>query len=301
MSLKTITLFAFFSVLFLFYPGDSNLFHTFSYHRSLFQNQNRAIAYANSPIPVRNFSPDPAITAEAAYIVDRNSFTPVYEKNAHRQMYPASTAKMITALVAYDIYKTDSTIKVESVLEDGQVMGLVNGEEITVENLLYGTLVHSGNDAAYVLTQPIGLSAFVAKMNEKAMKLHMKDSYFMNPAGLHDPAQVSSAFDLALAGRALLNNTYLSKIVSTKEIEISDTQYRVFHKLVNVNKLLGDIPGVGGLKTGYTIESGENLVSLYRTPQGNEFIIVVLNSLDRFEDTKTIVNWINTNVTYVTN
>lgn len=301
MSLKTITLFAFFSLLFLFYPGDSDLFHTFSYHRSLFQNQNRSIAYANSPIPVRGFLPDPAISAQAAYIVDRNSFTPVFEKNAHAQMYPASTAKIITALVAYDIYKTDSTIKIESVLEDGQVMGLIQGEEITIENLLYGTLVHSGNDAAYALAQPIGLSEFVAKMNAKAKALHMNDSHFKNPAGLHDFDQRSTAFDLALAGRALLNNPYLSKIVSTKEIEISDTQYRIFHKLINVNKLLGDIPGVGGLKTGYTIESGENLVSLYRTPDGHEFIIVVLNSLDRFEDTKTIVNWINTNVSYINN
>ena len=232
MSLKTITLFVFFSLLFLFYPGDSDLFHTFSYHRSLFQNQNRSIAYANSPIPVRNLSLDPAITAQAAYIVDRNSFTPVYEKNAHSQMYPASTAKIITALVAYDIYKTDSTIKIKAPLEDGQVMGLVNGEEITIENLLYGTLVHSGNDAAYALAQPIGLPAFVVKMNEKAKALHMNDSQVENPAGLHDYKQRSSAFDLALAGRALLDNVYLSKIVSAKEIEISDTQYRIFHKLI---------------------------------------------------------------------
>ena len=301
MSLKTITLFAFFSVLFLFYPGDSSLFHTFSYHRAIFSNQNRSIAYANNPIPVRLSDINPEISAESAYIVDRKSFTPVFEKNAHKQMYPASTAKIITALVAYDIYKTDSTIKITNVLEDGQVMGLVNGEVITVENLLYGTLVHSGNDAAYALSQPIGLSAFVEKMNEKAQKLQMKDTYFENPAGLHNPMQVSSAFDLALAGRALLNNSYLSKIVSTKEIEISDINYQYFHRLINVNKLLGEIPGVGGLKTGYTIESGENLVSLYRTSDGHEFIIVVLNSLDRFEDTKSIVNWINANVSYVTN
>ena len=301
MKFKTVSLFALFSLLFLFYPGDSTLFHTFSYHRSLFSNQNRAIAYANSLVPVRNSDVIPEISAETSYIVDRKSFTPVFEKGAHQHMFPASTAKMITALVAYDIYKTDSTIKLNSVLEDGQVMGLVQGEEITIENLLYGTLVQSGNDAAYALAQPIGLTSFVAKMNEKASVLHMNDTRFENPAGLHNPAQHSSAFDLALAGRAILDNPYLSKIVSTKEIEISDKQYRIFHKLVNVNKLLGEIPGVGGLKTGYTIESGENLVSLYRTPDGHEFIIVVLNSLDRFEDTKTIVNWLNANVSYVNN
>ena len=107
MSLKTISLFAFFSVLFLFYPGDSSLFHTFSYHRAIFSNQNRSIAYANNPIPVRLSDINPEISAESAYIVDRKSFTPVFEKNAHKQMYPASTTKIITALVAYDIYKTD--------------------------------------------------------------------------------------------------------------------------------------------------------------------------------------------------
>lgn len=301
MRFKTVALLTLFTILFLFYPGDSTLFHTFSYHRSLFLNQNRSIAFANNPIPVRTSNLSPEISAETAYIVDRKSFSPVFEKNPHKHMFPASTAKMVTALVAYDIYKTDSTIKLSSVLEDGQVMGLVQGEELTIENLLYGTLVHSGNDAAYALAQPIGLPAFVAKMNEKARALHMYDTHFENPAGLHNPAQHSSAFDLALAGRAILNNPYLSKIVSTKEIEISDTQYRIFHKLVNVNKLLGEIPGVGGLKTGYTIESGENLVSLYRTPDGHEFIIVVLNCLDRFEDTKAIVHWINSNVSFISN
>lgn len=299
MKIRTILPFILFSLLFLFYPGDSSLFHTFAYHRPLFENQNRTIALSDIPVPVKNLAFDPPITAQTAYIVDRNSFTPVYARGAHNRMYPASTAKILTALVAYDIYKPDSTITLKSVLEDGQVMGLVPGEEITVENLLYGTLVHSGNDAAYALAQPIGLTAFMKKVNEKARALHMRDTFLKNPAGLHDPAQHTSAFDLALAGRALLDNPYLSKIVSTKEIEIADTQYRIFHKLVNVNKLLGEIPGVGGLKTGYTIESGENLVSLYRRPDGHELIIVVLNSLDRFEDTKAIVAWINENVSYV--
>ncbi len=299
MKIRTILPFTLFSLLFLFYPGDSSLLHTFAYHRSLFENQNRIIKLSQTPVPARISFFDPLITAQTAYIVDLESFTPVYEKEAHRQMYPASTAKILTALVAYDLYKPEDKIKLKSVLEDGQVMGLVQGEEITVENLLYGTLVHSGNDAAYALAQPVGLETFMQKVNEKARELHMQNTQLRNPAGPHDPLQHTSAFDLALAGRALLNNPYLSKIVSTKEIEISDTQYRIFHKLINVNRLLGEIPGVGGLKTGYTIESGENLVSLYRRSDGHELIIVVLNSLDRFEDTKSIVSWIDQNVAYV--
>ena len=300
MNTRSIIVFVLLSLLFLFYPGDGQLMHTFSYHRALFENQDRSIAYANHPIPVRTTSLLPETTATSVYIVDRKSFSPVYEKSAHQRWYPASTAKIITALVAYDIYKTDRVVTIQSSFDDGQTMGLLPGEQITVENLLYGTLVHSGNDAAQAIAQIDGATSFVERMNEKARSLHMNNTHFENPTGLHNPNQYSSAYDLALASRELLNNAYLAKIVSTKEIEISDTQYRVFHKLVNVNKLLGEIPGVGGLKTGYTPESGENLISLYRTRDGHEFIIVVLGSLDRFEDTKTLVSWIDGNTTFIT-
>lgn len=299
MKTRSIIVFVLLSLLFLFYPGDAQLMHTFSYHRALFENQDRSIAYANNPIPVRTTSILPETTATSVYVVDRKSFTPVYEKSAHQRWYPASTTKIITALVAYDIYKTDRVVTIQSSFDDGQTMGLLPGEQITIENLLYGTLVHSGNDAAQALAQIDGIRDFVAKMNNKAQSLHMRDTHFENPTGLHNPNQYSSAYDLTLASRELLNNPYLAKIVSTKEIEISDTQYRIFHKLVNVNKLLGEIPGVGGLKTGYTPESGENLISLYRTRDGHEFIIVVLGSLDRFTDTKTLVTWIDTNTAFI--
>ncbi len=300
MNTRSIIVFVLLSLLFLFYPGDGQLMHTFSYHRALFEHQDRSIAYANNPIPVRTTSILPETTATSVYVVDRKSFTPVYEKSAHQRWYPASTAKIITALVAYDIYKTDQVVTIQSSFDDGQTMGLLPGEQITVENLLYGTLVHSGNDAAAAIAQIDGTTSFVERMNEKARSLHMNNTHFENPTGLHNPNQYSSAYDLTLASRELLNNAYLAKIVSTKEIEISDTQYRIFHKLVNVNKLLGEIPGVGGLKTGYTPESGENLISLYRTRDGHEFIIVVLGSLDRFEDTKTLVSWIDGNTTFIT-
>ncbi len=299
MKTRSIIVFVLLSLLFLFYPGDSTLIHTFSYHRSLFENQDRSIAYANNPIPVRTTSVLPETTATSVYVVDRTSFTPVYEKSAHRRWFPASTAKILTALVAYDLYKPDRVVTIQSSFEDGQTMGLLPGEQITVENLLYGILVHSGNDAAQALAQIDGVNNFVEKMNEKARSLHMRNTQFENPTGLHHPNQYSSAYDLTLASRELLNNPYLAKIVSTKEIEISDTQYRIFHKLVNVNKLLGEIPGVGGLKTGYTPESGENLISLYRTKDGHEFIIVVLGSLDRFADTATLVSWIDGNTVFI--
>ena len=114
-----------------------------------------------------------------------------------------------------------------------------------------------------------------------------------------DYKQKSTAFDLALAGRALIENPYLRKMVGTKEITISDTDYSIFHKLTNVNKLLGEIQGLGGLKTGYTENAGENLVSFYRHNE-HDYLIVVMHSEDRFFDTTTLVDWIGASVQYVT-
>lgn len=214
--------------------------------------------------------------------------------------FPASTAKIITALVALDIYKHTDVLTVKRVISEGQVVGLVQGEQLRVQELLYGLLVHSGNDVAYVLADNYGpgYDAFVERMNEKAAQLSMNNSHFNNPAGLDDPRQYSSPFDLSLAGRKLLQNELLSTIVSTPSITISDVNFEHFHVLSNVNKLLGKIPGIGGLKTGYTEEAGENLVSFYKR-NGHQFLIVIMKSDDRFYDTEAIVHWIDTNVGFV--
>lgn len=299
MKIKFILPFVFYTLLLLFYQGDSYYFHTFAYNRNLFKEQKEFTQPKINPVPYLKNQYFPLISAEGIYIVDLPSFTPVFKKSEHEHFFPASTNKIITALVAYDLYKPDTIIAVKRVIEDGQVMGLVQNERITVENLLYGTLVHSGNDAAYALADEYGFDRFVALMNKKAKELGMNDSHFTNPAGLDDFNQYVSPFDLALAARELLKNRYLSKIVSTKEIVISDVDFKVFHKLSNVNKLLGEIQGIGGLKTGYTENAGENLVSFYKH-YGHDFIIVIVKSVNRFEDTKMIVRWINENVDYFT-
>ena len=213
------------------------------------------------------------------------------------KLFPASTTKILTALVAYDVYKPDQVITVKKTIDDGQVMGLVIGEKITFENILYGMLVYSGNDAAYVLADNYGYQKFIDLMNAKAKSLGMKNSQFVNPNGLDSASQYSSAFDLSLAARELLKNPYLAKIVSIKEITISDVDFKYFHRLESVNKLLGEIQGLGGLKTGYTENAGENLVSFYKK-NGHQFVIVILKSLDRFDDTRNIISWIEANVGY---
>lgn len=298
MKIKFSLLFTFYTLLFLFYPGDSYYFHIFTYNRQLFNQQAQKTDIKINPIPYLKYFYYPEISAEGVYIVDLPSFTPIMKRNEHEHLFPASTTKIITALVAYDVYKPDDVITVKQTITDGQIMGLVPNEKITVENLLYGTLVHSGNDAAYVLADNYGQENFVDLMNKKAIELNMKDSHFTNPAGFDDNSQLSSPFDLALAARELLKNKFLSKIVSVKEITISDVDFKFFHKLSNVNQLLGKIQGIGGLKTGYTENAGENLVSFYKK-NGHQYIIVIIKSKDRFEDTKNIVKWIEDNIDYI--
>jgi len=177
-------------------------------------------------------------------------------------------------------------------------MNLVEGEKITVENLLYGILVHSANDAAFALADNYGFERFIYLMNKKAKDLKMNNTHFTNPAGFDDPNHYSNPFDLTLAARELLKNPYLAKIAATKEIIIPDTEFKYFHRLTNINQLLGEISGLGGLKTGYTEEAGQNLISFYKK-NGHRYLITILKSEDRFFDTKQIIEWINLNVDYL--
>lgn len=299
---QRVFLFIFLSLLFLFYPGDSYYVRLFSFNRSLFASSTTETHFKNSKVAyLLNPAIKPDLTAKSVYVVDLESFTPILAKNEHVRLSPASTTKVITALAAENMYLPQSTLVVKRTFDEGQTMGLVKGEKITFENLLYGLLVESGNDSAYAIADNyrFGLDSFVAKMNEKAKNLNMKDSHFKNPAGLDDFGQYTSAFDLALAARALLADSFLAKIVSIKQITVSDTDFKIFHDLKNINKLLGEIPGIGGLKTGYTEDAGENLVTFYKK-NNHKFIVVVLGSEDRFIDTTKIVSWIDSNVDYLT-
>ena len=293
-------LFLAFSLLFLFYPGDSFYLHLFAYSpptSKTIPSQKMIEPTPLPPIPYLQNATPPFLTAEGVYVLDFPSYTPIYERNVKEKLFPASTTKIITALVTMDVFDPEDVVTVKRDGIEGQVMNLVPGEKITVENLLYGLLVHSANDAAYALADAYGYDSFVKKMNAKAQSLGMDNSNFANPAGLDNMEQLTTPRDLALASRSLLTNKLLKKIVSTKEITVSDVDFMYFHQLVNVNKLLGEIQGIGGLKTGYTEAAGENLISYYRK-NSHEFIIVILKSADRFQDTRNLVKWLDDNVKY---
>ncbi|MEI7653344.1 MAG: hypothetical protein WCJ70_03660 [bacterium] len=271
-------------------------------------------AYADRPIdpiakvPSRHLIPSvnhrtasPVVSAEGLFVVDIGSWTPVLIRNEQASLFPASTTKMITALTSRRLYPQHMIVDVKVATTEGQLMDLHDGERITVENLLYGSLVHSANDAAYALAWAGGdPTAFVAEMNQTAYAVGMRASRFTNPAGFDEPDMYSTPRDLAFAARAILADPYLRAMVSTKSITVLDEDFRYAHQLTNVNQLLGVVPGLGGVKTGLTEGAGQNLVSYYKQPDtSHEYLIVVMKSEDRFKDTEAIIKWLQTDVSYV--
>ncbi|MCL4338604.1 D-alanyl-D-alanine carboxypeptidase [Patescibacteria group bacterium] len=282
-------------VLFLF-PAPNIYFQTVADTGGLYLPQNIKLppppAY---PVMVGNPIP-PVVTAQGVYIVDIPSKVVLYQKNPDEEFLPASTTKIATVLVALDHYRLDDVLKVNTVITDGSVMGLVHDEQITVESLLYGALVESGNDAAYTLAEnyPGGVSNFVDMMNKKAQELHLSHTHFANPIGFDDPPNYTTPSDLAKLAMAALHNKTFTKIIGIKNITVSDVTYTYFHSLTNVNQLLGKIQGVAGVKTGYTQNAGEILVSEVKK-NGHSVLFVILKSDDRFGETTQLINWIFNN------
>lgn len=253
------------------------------------------------PVPVlKDGSSFPVVSAQGAYAVDLDSGVSLYEKNADSSLLPASTTKIVTALVALDNYQLDQILTVpKDGGIDGQKMGLFPGEQMRVEDLLYGLLVYSANDAAETLAIdfPGGYDAFVAAMNEKALELSMNNSHFDNPVGLDGNSQHSTAKDLVRASEVAMRSPEFAKIVGTKRITFTDVSGKTKYSLKNINELLGSVPGVVGVKTGWTENARENLVT-YIERDGHKIMIAILGSQDRFGETKELIDWIFTNYSW---
>jgi len=245
------------------------------------------------PVNKKNLYPGDEVSAESVVVLDVDSHVYLYKRNESLLLFPASTTKIMTALVALDNYELDDVVTIGTQSAVGQVIGLVAGEKMTVENLLYGALIHSGNDAAQILADHYqgGTQAFIDKMNEKAKQLHMDNTHFKNPTGYDDPEHKMTAMDLATLSKAAIQNKIIAKMVAIPSISISDVTHTYFYKLTNVNQLLGKIPGVAGIKTGWTEAAGENLVT-FVDRDGHRVIFVVLHSKDRFGDTTKLIDWV---------
>lgn len=241
----------------------------------------------------------PGFGAQAVLAVDLASGRVLYEKNSHTRLPPASTTKIMTALVALEHFKQADVLKVSpQFLAGGSTMGLVSGEQIFFRGLLYGMMLNSGNDAAYTIAEnfPGGLDAFVTAMNKKSEELGLKDTHFQNPAGFDGINHYSSAHDLAKIASIAVSDPQLARVVSTKETYVSPLKGQGEalalrpHHLKNLNKLLSE-PGVLGVKTGFTELAGENFVGLVER-DGRRVLTVVLKSRDRFGDTKNLMDWV---------
>lgn len=241
----------------------------------------------------------PVVSAQGVIAVDLNSAVVMYEKNADLPLLPASTTKIMTALVSMDYFDPAQVIKVGNIKVIGQKMKLVPGERITIDNLLYGLLVYSANDAAEVLADsyPGGRSAFVEAMNTKAKELYLNNTMFSNPTGLDEPDHVSTARDMVRLSEVAMRNPQFANYVATKEITVKSVEGNFVHILKNINQLLGQVEGVVGVKTGWTEEARENLVT-YVVRDNKKILIAALGSQDRFGETKELIEWLFKNYTW---
>ncbi|OGH12748.1 MAG: hypothetical protein A2776_00740 [Candidatus Levybacteria bacterium RIFCSPHIGHO2_01_FULL_40_10] len=242
---------------------------------------------------------DLSISSKAYVIYNPGERAIVSSKNANFRFSPASTAKVMSSIIALEHYSLEKILIAKNVEQvEGSKMKLFEDENISVRNLLYGMLLPSGNDAAYVLSEsfPGGKEAFVSAMNDKAKKLKLLNTKFVDPAG-YDDNNYSTAYELARLASYAMENPEFRKIVSTKSISVFDATGQVEHTLINLNELLA-IPGVNGVKTGFTNEAGGVLITSIAANTSN-YIIVVLGSSDRFADTGNIIRNIVRNLTLI--
>lgn len=252
-----------------------------------------APAYA----PIRDTSVDaPLLDANAALLVDTDSGRVLYEKNASALVPIASLTKLLSALVATDLFERSEivTIASGSVRVDGLKQTLYLGERMAVGELITMMLVESSNDAAYALAgyareQQID---FVARMNAKAHVLGMERCVFTDPAGLDDTAFCSATDLLRLVRFALRTAPQLWPIMTAPSLTVQSADGRFAHELKSTNELLGTMDGIVGGKTGYTDGALGCLILVVKFPEKDDTLIsIVLGSRGRFSDTRTLVTW----------
>lgn len=224
-----------------------------------------------------------AVSARKAILVDTATGRVLYEKNADTQSLIASTTKIMTALVICEQCNVLDRMRIpkEAVGIEGSSMYLREGEVLTIQELLYGLMLHSGNDAAVALALYCGgtVEGFAELMNDKARSLGMTQSHFENPNGLDAPGHYSTARDLAILAAYAMENPIFYKTVSAKSVTIGERYLR------NHNKLLWQVEGADGVKTGYTRAAGRILVSS-ATREGRRLVAVTINAPDDWNDHK---------------
>ena len=227
-----------------------------------------------------------AVSAEKAVLMDAATGRMIYEKNADERSLIASTTKIMTALVVCQHCNVLDRVKIpaEAVGIEGSSMYLKEGEILTVQELLYGLMLRSGNDAAVALAIYCGgtVEGFAELMNDKAREIGLKNTHFVNPNGLDAPDHYSTARDLAVLAAYAMEDPIFARTVGAKTITMGE---RV---LTNHNKLLWQLEGAEGVKTGYTKAAGRILVSS-ASREGRRLICVTINDPDDWQDHKALM------------
>ena len=231
--------------------------------------------------------PAKAVSARSAILMDSATGRILYEKEIERKSLIASTTKIMTALLVCEYCNVLDRVKIpkEAVGIEGSSIYLQEGEILTVQELLYGLMLHSGNDAAVALAIYCGgtIEGFAELMNDKARTLGMTQTHFSNPSGLDAQDHYSTAKDLATLAAYAMENPIFAKIVSTKSVRIGERYLR------NHNKLLWQLEGADGVKTGYTKAAGRILVSS-ASRQGRRLVAVTIAAPDDWNDHRSLMD-----------
>lgn len=234
-------------------------------------------------------------TAKSMCVIEKDSGQILYSKNENQKLPMASTTKVMTAItVIENCSNLDDKVIVDSssIGVEGTSIYLKKDEEISIKDLLYGLMLRSGNDSAVALACHIGgnVQEFAKKMNDTAKKIGANNSNFTNPHGLDDSNHYTTAYDLAKISAYALNNPVFKEIVSTKNHIISATNKSEKRYLTNKNKLLNQLEGCCGVKTGYTSKAGRCLVSACER-NDMTLVCVVLNCGPMFEESMSALNY----------
>ena len=239
--------------------------------------------------------PPSGVSAASVIVYDVDSGRELMEKAGRLPVSPASLAKLMTALLVIEQDKLSDPVTVQREdLVGGAVMGLRAGEELRVEELLRGLLIPSGNDAAMALARHHSgyVDEFVHNMNRRAGELGMHGTQFRNPNGFDAEGQRSSAQDLLKLVTLLWEYPLFREIVGTAEMTVGG------HRLQTTNRFLDSFPGVNGVKTGTTLQSGQSLIiGLERN--GHQLFAVVLGSADRYHDMRAVLQAVQGNYSWV--
>lgn len=260
----------------------------------------RLLAITAEPLPVID-APVPAVSTASAVLLDRDSRSALWEREARARRPMASLTKLMTAVVALDRAppSLELTVQPRDLTGDPaeSSMGLIAGAKLSLGELLHGLLIPSGNDAAQVIARGLGgePATFVGWMNEKARALGLTDTHFDNATGLDGPTHYSTAHDLAVLADYALRYPKIQEITSLARYTARDRSGRAY-PLVSTNQLVlsGEAQGI---KTGRTPGAGECLIGLERVA-GREILSVVLGSPDRFAETRSLFSWAREHVSW---